>query len=276
MLSRAAKDIPKMDLIDIGANLAHRTFGKNIDNVVNSSRAAGVHRIVATGTGTVASKAVVALARRYPGTIFATCGVHPHEARLLNENAFAELSRLAASPEVVAVGECGLDFDRDFSPRDVQERAFESQIRLACQLRKPLFLHERAAHERFCEVFSRFPPESLPRCVVHCFTGTEQELDRYLSMGFYIGITGWICDDRRGLELQRIVRKVPLDKIMIETDAPFLTPRTIKPRPSHCEPRHLTAVLETTSDCMGLTVAELAAHTTRNAEVFFALGGKST
>src|SRR5262249_4358658 len=143
---------------------------------------------------------------------------------------------------VRAVGECGLDFNRDFSPRPVQERWFAAQLALAAALDKPVFLHERDAHARFVAILKEAPPV---RGVVHCFTGTRAELDVYLEMGLHIGITGWICDERRGAGLAALVRHVPLDRLLVETDAPFLVPRDLRPRPAHNEPAFLPHIAQT-------------------------------
>ncbi len=183
------------------------------------------------------------------------------------------LRDLAKLPEVVAIGECGLDYNRDFSPRPIQDKWFEAQIQLASELKMPLFLHERDAHQRFVEILSKYS-NTLDKVVVHCFTGNAQELDKYLSMGFYIGITGWICDDRRGTHLRDLVRRIPLDRLMLETDAPFLTPRDMRPQPAdrRNEPAFLPHILNTVANAMGKSPAEVATATTATAKSFFGLG----
>src|SRR6185295_6443747 len=179
------------DLVDIGVNLAHRQFGGDRDAVIRRAADAGVRRMGITGTSVDATRSAIALARERPGVLFATSGIHPHDASRATPEALAEIADLARAPEVRAVGECGLDFDRDFSPRPAQEAAFEAQLDLACELKRPVFLHERAAHDRFLAILSRVRPRLGP-AVVHCFTGEGRELDAYLALDLHIGITGWV------------------------------------------------------------------------------------
>ena len=170
------------------------------------------------------------------------------------------------------MGECGLDFDRDFSPRPQQEAAFEAQLELASTAGKPVFLHQRAAHARFLEILARWRPR-LAGGVVHCFTGTAAELDDYLALDLHIGITGWINDERRGLELRAAVGRVPASRLMIETDAPFLTPRDARPQPRdrRNEPALLTWVLAAVALATGKPASQIAEETTRTARAFFGL-----
>jgi len=258
------------DLVDIGINLAHRQFNRDRDAVLSRAREAGVRRMLVTGTSLASTRDAIALSRGNPGVLFATAGIHPHDASHASPAALGELSTLARSPEVRAVGECGLDFDRDFSPRPAQEAAFEAQLELACDLKRPIFLHERAAHDRFLAILVRFRPR-LIRAVVHCFTGGARELDAYLAHDLHIGITGWICDDRRGAGLRPLIARIPAERLMIETDAPFLAPPAAKTKDRRNEPAHLIHVLETVAQAAGRPSAQVAAETTRTAELFFGL-----
>jgi TatD DNase family protein len=258
------------DLIDIGINLSHRQFGGDREAVILRAQAAGVRRMIVTGTNVEATRAAVELARGRPGVLFATAGIHPHDASRASPEALAEIASFARSPEVRAVGECGLDFDRDFSPRPAQEAAFEAQLELACEAKLPVFLHERAAHDRFLAILARVRPR-LPRAVVHCFTGSERELDAYLAQDLHIGITGWICDDRRGAGLRPLLARIPADRLMIETDAPFLMPRAAKAPGRRNEPAFLVHVLEEVARAVGRPPEQVAAETTRTAELFFGL-----
>jgi len=258
-----------MDLVDIGINLSHRQFGSDRDAVIRRAADAGVRRMVVTGTSVEATRAAVALARERPGTLFATAGIHPHDASRASPEALAEIADLSRAPEVRAIGECGLDFDRDFSPRPAQEAAFEAQLELAAERKLPVFLHERAAHDRFLAIFSRFRPR-LAAAVVHCFTGAARELDAYLALDLHIGITGWICDERRGTGLRPLIARIPADRLMIETDAPFLTPPAQK-KSRRNEPAFLTHVLDAVSRAAGRPAQQVAAETTRVAELFFRL-----
>jgi len=262
------------EIIDIGVNLAHRSFHSDRKEVIARAIAAGVRTMIITGTSLATSETAIRIARESPNRLFATAGVHPHDSRNCTDETVTELRRLAASDAVVAIGECGLDFNRDFSPRPLLEKWFEAQIALAEELQMPLFLHERDAHVRFCEILER-SRNSVP-AVIHCFTGTRDELRAYLEMGLHIGITGWICDERRGLHLRELVKEIPLDRLMIETDAPFLTPRNmpLKPKDSRNEPAFLAHVLKTLADCLGKPPAFVALETTRTATEFFRIGSQ--
>lgn len=257
-------------LIDIGINLEHSSFAKDRPQVIQRALDAGVEVLIATGTHLKSSQAAHGFSRQYPGVVFSTAGVHPHNAKLLDAAGLRSLRALLREPEVVAVGECGLDFNRDFSPRPEQERAFSEQLTLAKETDKPLFLHERDAHERFVGLLREHPGV---RGVVHCFTGTARELEVYLSMGLYIGITGWICDERRGQHLVPLLPRIPLDRLMIETDAPFLTPRDLRPPPAdrRNEPAFLPHIARAVAKAARREVAEIAAATTKTAETFFGL-----
>lgn len=164
-------------------------------------------------------------ASNYPGTLFSTSGVHPHDAKTCNGHTINELEKIAKNDSVVAIGECGLDYNRNFSPQDLQRKWAEAQIELAERMDMPLFLHEREAHEDLCEILKRHD-SVIEKSVVHCFTGTKQKTQNYVDLGCFIGVTGWICDMKRGRDLQEAVSVIPPEKLMIETDAPFLIPKT--------------------------------------------------
>jgi TatD DNase family protein len=258
-------------LIDIGCNLGHASFRSDRDAVIDRALAAGVREIVITGTSEASSREAVAIARSRPGVLFATAGVHPHNARTWNADVARAVSELAAKPEVVALGECGLDFNRDFSPRPAQERCFEAHLDIAKQTaKKPLFLHERDAHARFAAIL-REHRASFGAAVVHCFTGSSEELDVYLDLDLHIGITGWICDERRGQHLRSLLPRIPLARLMIETDAPFLVPRDMRPRPSRNEPAFLPRVLDAVATSLNLPPAEVARATRATARAFFSM-----
>lgn len=261
-----------MDLIDIGANLAHDSFDDDRNEVLERARDAGVTRLVVTGSSDDSNRRAAELAEEYPGVLFSTAGVHPHHASNYTDDSDALIRDLAERPTVVAIGECGLDYFRNFSPREDQLRAFKAQLEVAADTGKPVFLHQRDAHDDFVEVLEPCLPR-LSRAVAHCFTGEHESLREYLAMGLYIGITGWICDERRGKHLYDIVDVVPDDRLMIETDAPYLMPRTLRPKPStrRNEPAWLPEVLRVTAEARGQSVEHVARITTENAERFFAL-----
>jgi TatD DNase family protein len=259
-----------VELIDIGVNLGHASFNADRKPVIERALAAGVKQMVVTGTSVKSSLEAQLLATSIPGTLFSTAGVHPHNARHCNEGTMKTLRELAEKKEVVAIGECGLDYDRDFSPRPVQDRWFAEQVALACELKMPLFLHERKAHTRFVEILDDYRGQ-YDAAVVHCFTGDGKELRAYLDMGLYIGITGWICDERRGNHLRELLSRVPLDRLMIETDAPFLTPRNMQPKPKdgRNEPAFLPYVLRAVACSIRKSAEEVAESTTQTARRFF-------
>lgn len=257
-------------LIDIGLNLAHDSFDPDREAVLQRAHEAGVERFVITGTSVRASSAARDLASTAPDKLFATAGVHPHHADELDSAGLETLRALASDENVVAIGECGLDFFRDFSPRPAQESAFEAQLELAADVGLPVFLHQRDAHERFLALLSPWRSR-LAGGVAHCFTGGREELAAYLDLDLYIGITGWLCDERRGRALREAVPDVPLERLLIETDAPYLLPRDLpeKPRSRRNEPRYLTHILERIAALRSETVQQLAAATTANVEQLF-------
>jgi len=265
--------MPPPVLVDIGANLTNKAFRADLEPVLQRAREAGVTRMSVTGTSLHESELAAEMAAARPGVLCSTAGIHPHNAKDCNQAVLDTIRELAVRPEVRAIGECGLDFNRDFSPREDQQRWFEEQVKLAAELRMPMFLHEREATTTLLEILDRHR-EGLDKVCVHCFTGEAEALDAYLERGFHIGITGWICDERRGTHLHKLVERIPTNRLMLETDSPYLVPRTIRPKPKkhRNEPAFLTYVLATVAECLGKEPAEVAADTTRTAEDFFGLG----
>jgi TatD DNase family protein len=255
-------------LVDIGANLTHLSFRDDLDAVLARARDAGVGTIVVTGTSVADSLAAAHLAEAHG--LWATAGVHPHHARDCDDATIPALREIAAHPRVVAIGECGLDYNRNYSPHPDQERWFTAQLELGIELGKPLFLHSRDAHPRFAQIVEHHRPT---KAVAHCFTGERDELHAYLRLGLYIGITGWICDERRGRHLLALVREIPADRLLLETDSPYLTPRDLRPQPRarRNEPAFLAHVLRTVARALGRPEEEVAAQSTRNACALFGL-----
>jgi TatD DNase family protein len=272
-------DATPLELIDIGANLAHDSFDADLDAVLDRAAAAGVARIVVTGSSFDSNAKALTLAREHAGRLYATAGLHPHHAVDWDARTAAQLCEHAALPEVVALGECGLDYFRDYSPRDVQRRVFAAQLDIAAQTGKPLFLHQRDAHADFHAMLREYRAQLGP-VVVHCFTDTQAALEDCLELDCHIGITGWICDERRGRHLIEAVRIVPDELLMLETDAPYLLPRTA-PRDAlgHAapaahrrnEPAYLTWVARAVATARHSSEAAVAAATTATARRFFAL-----
>jgi TatD DNase family protein len=226
--------------------------------------------MVITGSSLASTRAALELVRSDPQRFRCTAGVHPHHAVDLDAAALQELAALAAQPEVVAVGECGLDYFRNFSPHQAQVQAFRQQLDLAVQLRKPVFLHQRDAHAEFLAILREYAAQ-LVGGVAHCFTAGVDEARAYLDLGMHIGITGWICDERRGLHLREVVRTIPAQQLVIETDAPYLLPRDLQPKPQsrRNEPMYLPHVLRAVAAARGESPQELGSLTTRNAFTLF-------
>ncbi|MDH3712714.1 MAG: TatD family hydrolase [Gammaproteobacteria bacterium] len=258
-------------LIDIGANLTHESFRGDLPQVLQRAREAGVRRLIVTGADEQGSEQAAQLAATRPD-LFSTCGIHPHHAKDCHADTMDKLRALLAEHPIVAVGETGLDFYRDFSPRPVQEEWFVKHLQLASEQGLPVFLHERDAHAQFAAILAEHIAE-LSNVVVHCFTGDAAALTHYLEMGCYVGITGWICDERRGAHLLELVAEIPDDRLMLETDSPYLLPRDLKPKPRsrRNEPANLPHVLEAVAAARNQSARHVARETTRNAERFFRL-----
>ncbi|MEL6431460.1 MAG: TatD family hydrolase [Planctomycetota bacterium] len=261
-----------MRLIDIGANLASNQFKGDRDEVLSRAREAGVERLVITGSDVDGSGEAADLADTDPAA-WSTAGVHPHHAKDLDGAGLERIASLLGRPRVVAVGECGLDYNRNYSPREDQLRAFEAQLDLAARSGLPLFLHQRDAHDDFLAMLQTFWARLPGGAVVHCFTGGPAQAEEYLELGCHLGITGWVCDERRGDALREAVPRIPADRLMVETDAPYLLPRTIRPRPAtrRCEPMHLPWVVREVAALRGEDPEEVAASSWSVAERFFRL-----
>ncbi|MDA0373602.1 MAG: TatD family hydrolase [Planctomycetota bacterium] len=260
-------------MIDIGANLADPSFDGDRRAVLDRAVDAGVTAIVVTGTSVPQSSRALALCREGgPLPLFCTAGIHPHDARHGSPDAIDALRNLAGAPEVRAIGETGLDFFRDLSPRDQQIACCEAQLALAAELGMPAFLHERDAPDAMIDLLRTWRPR-LVDAVVHCFTGEASTLRAYMDLDCHIGITGWVCDERRGLGLRDIVPSIPDERLLIETDAPYLIPRTLRPRPKtrRNEPMWLAEVRDVVAGLRNTDPAELGACTAANAVRFFRL-----
>jgi TatD DNase family protein len=260
-----------MGLIDIGVNLAHDSYDADRGEVIDRSFAAGVRQLIVTGATLESSVAAIELARSYPGRLFATAGVHPHHAGELTEQELPRLGVLLRDSGVVAAGECGLDYYRNYSPPDKQRLAFARQLSLAAESGLPLFLHQRDAHADFVAAL-REHGRAL-RGVAHCFTGGESELAAYLDLGLHIGITGWICDERRGQLLQSLVARIPEGRLLLETDGPYLLPRDLRPRPAlrRNEPSFLPHIATAVARLRGESLEHCSAHTSAAARALFGL-----
>ena len=261
-----------MELIDIGCNLTHDSFDRDREAVIEAAHEAGVVQMIITGASAEGSLEAVKLAQTWPKQLFATAGVHPHHATDYTDETDVLIRGMAAAQSIVAVGETGLDYFRDFSPRDAQRAAFERQIQIAIDTGLPLFLHQRDAHDDFFAILGSHR-DRLTEVVVHCFTGNQSELREYLDLDCHIGITGWICDERRGTHMKDFMQDIPANRLMIETDSPYLKPRNLRPKlkSNRNEPRLLPWILGTLAACRGEHPGVLAEATTQNARLFFRL-----
>jgi TatD DNase family protein len=259
-------------LIDIGVNLAHDSFAVDRNAVLARAAAAGVAQMIVTGSSRASSHQALKLAQMHPRRLFATAGVHPHYANEWSAELAAELAALARSAEIVAIGECGLDYYRNLAAHDAQRAAFHGQLELAALTGKPVFLHQRDAHADFIAIL-REHRATLCGAVAHCFTGTAAELECYLELRLLIGITGWICDERRGAHLLPLMRTIPARDLMLETDAPYLMPRDMHPKPAsrRNEPAYLAHIAATVARARDVTLEQIAQMTTENARRFFSL-----
>lgn len=257
-------------LIDIGINLAHDCYDADRDALIARARAVGVVHMIVTGSSAASSRTALSLSRQHPGTLFATAGVHPHHATELTAAVLAELADLTAAPEVLAVGECGLDYYRNYSPHAAQREAFQRQLELAAGCGKPVFLHQRDAHADFSAILREHWP-ALAGGVAHCFTGGAAELDCYLELGLAIGITGWICDERRGAHLPELVQRIPAGRLLLETDGPYLLPRDLRPKPAsrRNEPVYLPHIAAAVARARGESAEVLACASTEAARRLF-------
>ncbi len=262
-------------LVDIGANLTHESFDRDLEDVIARAQAAQVNTMIVTGTDLAHAEQAIELARRFPG-LYATAGVHPHDASAWNAELAGKMAALHAQPEVVAVGECGLDFNRNFSTPKEQEQAFEAQLGLAAESGLPLFLHERDAGSRMREMLAAWR-DDISDAVIHCFTADRETLHGYLNLDLHIGLTGWICDERRGHHLRPLVKDIPLARLMVETDCPYLLPRNLpaKLKGRRHEPALLPWIVREIAQWRGVSEAELASATTQTAQRFFRLPTES-
>lgn len=289
---------PTAHWADIGVNLGDKQFWDDRDAVLQRAADANVTLLLLTGTGLEESRQALALCHETKGESgtgssdesnggcggergkehgaierYATAGVHPHNARFYDAATEAGLKALLAEPAVLCGGEMGLDFNRDFSPRPDQEQAFEAQLALAAAMGKPVFLHERDAHERFHAILKTWR-DQLPAAVVHCFTGDRKALHAYLDLDCHIGITGWVCDERRGKELAALVPSIPDERLLLETDAPYLLPRDLPdppPRKRRNEPCLLPWIGQRVAALRDISPESLAALTLANTRRFLGL-----
>jgi TatD DNase family protein len=240
--------------IDAGINLTSSQFDGDREDIIMRANNAGISNMLLIGCDLNDSRASLKLAQAYH--CVSTVGIHPHNVKDAPQDFTAQISKLLDHQEIVAIGECGLDFNRDFSPRDVQQAVLKKHLKLSEESKYPVYLHERDAFP----AMKRQLENVAVKGVLHCFTGNREALEFYLDYGLYIGITGWVCDERRGAELQSLVPLIPDDKLLLETDAPYLLPRSLSPKPKsrRNESMYLSEVANTVSQLRGQTIEHIA------------------
>ena len=267
--------LKQTQITDIGLNLTNERFDKDRKQSLQRGLEVGVHRHIITGTTLATSQSALELALddALPCERYATAGFHPHNASENNPASWQQLSGLWQHPKVVAIGETGLDFNRNFSTPKQQLDSFELHLQAAVALQLPLFLHERDAQDEFLELVSHYRC-GFNKAVVHCFTGTQAFLVKLIELDLHIGITGWICDERRGEHLRSAVKLIPNDRLMLETDSPYLLPKDMRPKPksSRNEPAYLPYILQRVAHYRAQDPQELAQQTEATVNDFFEIG----
>lgn len=258
----------RMNLIDTHAHLDFPHFDDDRERVIERATTAGVRAIVDIGTDLASSQAAVALAEAYP-QIYAAVGVHPHDAKTLTKETLEEMRALASHPKVVAIGEIGLDFYRDLSPRDKQRQAFQQQLALASEAGKPVIIHDRDAHSEVMAILRRWIEGGYqPAGVLHCFSGDLAMAQEAIELGFYVSIAGPVTF-KNARRLRELVRQLPLEKLLVETDCPYLTPHPHRGKRN--EPAYVKLVAQEIARIKRLSLEEVARIISDNAQALFAL-----
>ena len=258
------------EIADIACNFTSERFDNDLDKVISRALTNKI-----TKFGLICSQLsdldkLLKIYDEYQSDMFFTIGVHPHHANEINSEYLNILKEKIASNNPHAIGETGLDFFRNLSTYEEQIFAFEEQIKIAINTNKPLFLHQRDSHDDFIRILRKYSSD-INKAVVHCFTGTQEQLDDYLELGFYIGITGWICDEKRNIELRKTIKNIPLSKLMVETDCPYLIPKNLptKPKNNRNEPSNLNHIVKEISLLLNLNEEEIRKESFKNTLRFF-------
>lgn len=257
-------------IIDIGVNFHSKQLHGKTGELVTRAKAAGVAAILATGTSLESSRNEHHLTSQFPGYLYSTAGVHPHSADAWSDATREALEQLWREPSVVAIGEAGLDFNRNFSTPANQMKAFEAQLDAATRIRKPLFLHCRDAFDTFYPMV-KDAVQAGAHGVVHCFTGSLAEAEAFVELGLDIGVTGWVTDLNRGQDLRQAVASLPLERLHLETDAPYLGPKNAGKRKPYNEPANLVWVARAIAELRGIDVQTVADTCTRSSKALFGL-----
>ena len=258
------------EVADIACNFTNERFDKDLDEVINR---AITNKI--TKFGLICSKLsdldrLLEIYNQYSKDMFFTIGVHPHHANEISDKYLKNLKEAVINNNPHAIGETGLDFFRNLSTYDEQIYAFEEQIKIAVDTNKPLFLHQRDSHDDFIKILREYSSD-INKAVVHCFTGTQEQLEDYLELDCYIGVTGWICDEKRNVELRKTIKNIPLEKLMIETDCPYLIPKNLpnKPKNNRNEPINLDHIVNEIAVLMEIDIDSLRKQTFKNTINYF-------
>ena len=256
--------------IDIACNFTHESFKHNLDEVINNAEQEGVEKFVLLCASLADIDPIKVIQNNAPEKYFISAGIHPHHATEILEINYDALLNKFKSISPNAIGETGLDYFRNISPPDIQKKSFGMHIEIAKELSLPLYLHQRDAHGDCIRIIKE-NISNFPKFVVHCFTGTQAELDEYLELGAYIGLTGWICDAKRNIDLRKSIKNIPIEKMMIETDSPYLIPKNlmIKPNKNINEPKYLPHIANEICELTGYDLEELKSATSNNAIEFF-------
>ena len=260
-----------LGLIDIGANLTHPQLHNQLDKVVENMKIKNIKKAIITSSNLEDTKVALDIIKIYPKIFYTTVGFHQHNAKDFTHENIDEIIKYSENKKVLAIGECGLDYYREYSKKNDQLFCFEEQLKIAKNTNSPIFLHERNAHDDFVMMLKKYILE-IEKVVIHCFTGTKKELDIYLDMGCYIGITGWISDLNRGKHLHDLIKYIPEDKLMIETDAPYLTPKNIPFKNTGVnEPSYLNYVAQSIAECLNKDISYVEKITVSNTKRFFSI-----
>ena len=258
-------------LIDIGANLTHPELYNQLDKIVENLQIADIKKVIITSSNLGDTKTALDIINLYPNLFYTTVGFHPHNAKDFSLSDIDKMHDYSKDKNIVAIGECGLDYYREYSTKEQQIYCFEEQLSIAESLELPLFLHERHAHKDFAKILKSHI-NKIKNSVVHCFTGTKNELKTYLDMGCYIGITGWISDTNRGKHLHDLLEYIPEDRLMIETDSPYLIPHNLPFKHNGInEPSFLNFVAQTIAECLNKDINTIKEITYRNTKRFFSI-----
>lgn len=257
------------ELIDTHCHLDMSAYEADFEAVLARASAAGVTRIISVGIDLESSRRAIALAQQHEG-IYATVGVHPHNVAELGEADYAELQTLSRHAKVVAYGEIGLDYVKNYAPVSLQKEHFAKQVFLAKELRLPLVVHDREAHDEIMEMLEDADPFPAGG-VMHCFSGDAAFAKRVLALGFHISIPGVVTFAKAEM-LQEAVREIPLDSLVLETDGPFLAP--VPRRGRRNEPQLMLYTAQKVAELKGLSLEEVARQTTTNALRLFGLEGR--